>query len=113
MLSEAQRGADAAGLRILRARGGELEREFAFGVVRQLIEPVLVGREDALFAGAAAAARPVFDLRPDRDDDADPSFASMHGLYWLFVNLTRTGRCSWPSTICTGAISPRCASSRI
>ena len=91
MLSEAQRGAGAAGLRILRARGGELEREFAFGVVRQLIEPVLVRREDVLFAGAAAAARPVFDLRPDRDDDADPSFASMHGLYWLFVNLSADG----------------------
>ena len=26
---------------VLRARGGELERDFAFGVVRQLFEPVL------------------------------------------------------------------------
>ena len=57
LLSEARRDADAAGLRILRARGGELEREFAFGVVRQLFEPVLLGNEDALFAGAAAMPR--------------------------------------------------------
>jgi hypothetical protein len=26
---------------VLRARGAELEREFGFGVVRQLVEPVL------------------------------------------------------------------------
>ena len=50
-----------------------------------------MGREDVLFAGAAAAARPVFYLRPDGDDGADPSFASMHGLYWMVVNLTVDG----------------------
>ena len=31
---------------------------------------------------------PFLVLRPDRDDDADPSFESMHGLYWLLVNLS-------------------------
>ena len=35
--------AASEGFRVLRARGAELEREYAFGVVRQLIEPVLAG----------------------------------------------------------------------
>ncbi|MGI9053191.1 MAG: hypothetical protein ACR2HQ_11175 [Ilumatobacteraceae bacterium] len=79
-------------------RGGEQERDFAFGVVRQLFEPAIATRDvttdlTSLFSGAAHAARAVFELSPDDDDDdddddADPSFASMHGLYWLTVNLS-------------------------
>ena len=30
----------------------------------------------------------MFDLSPERRVDADSSFASAHGLYWLTVNLT-------------------------
>ena len=38
---------DAAGdMRVVSGRGGELEREFPFGVVRQLLEPVLVGADE-------------------------------------------------------------------
>ena len=50
-------------MRVLAARAGELEREFPFGVVRQLFEPVLAdpGRREAAFAGAAAGARAVFE----------------------------------------------------
>ena len=33
----------ARDLRVLSARGGELEREFPFGIVRQLLEPVVLG----------------------------------------------------------------------
>ena len=51
-----------------------MEREFGFGVARQLFEPVLVSSGEHLFA--------------EGDDGADPSFASMHWLYWLTVNLT-------------------------
>ena len=41
-LLDATRAAAAdSGMRVLRARGTELERDFAFGVVRQLFEPVL------------------------------------------------------------------------
>src|SRR4051794_32737880 len=39
LLAEVRTAAAARGLRVLRARGGELEREFAFGIVRQLFEP--------------------------------------------------------------------------
>lgn len=91
LLTEARRRAATAGVRIVRARGGKLEREFAFGVVRQLFEPALAGSDESVFAGAARAARAVFELSPDRDDDADTSFASLHGLYWLTVNLSVGG----------------------
>ena len=45
LLAHAGRLASAAGLRTLRARGGELEREFAFGVVRQLFEGPLAAAD--------------------------------------------------------------------
>jgi len=91
LLTEALSRARAAGVRVLKARGGELEREFAFGVVRQLFEPALFGAGGALFAGSAEAARGVFELSREGDEDADPSFASMHGLFWLTVNLSLDG----------------------
>src|SRR3981081_2820806 len=40
LISAARESAAAAGLRVLSARGGELESEFGFGVARQLLEPV-------------------------------------------------------------------------
>jgi Rad3-related DNA helicase len=50
-----------AGLQVLEARGSVLEREFAFGVARQLFEqPVsdaTPAERDGLFASAAALAR--------------------------------------------------------
>src|SRR3954465_4836189 len=41
LLIAARDAAGDAGLMILRARGAELEREFAFGVVRQLFDEVV------------------------------------------------------------------------
>src|SRR5918994_7515442 len=63
LLAEARRHAEEASLRVLSARGGELEREFPFGVVRQLLEPALVDAETRarLLAGAAAPAETVFE----------------------------------------------------
>ena len=89
LLSEARRRAEAAGMRALTARGSELEREFAFGVVRQLFEPVLGrnGERELLLAGAAESAEAVFSA-PVGEDTGDTSFAALHGLYWLAVNLT-------------------------
>ncbi|HET9507738.1 MAG TPA: AAA family ATPase, partial [Gaiellaceae bacterium] len=85
----------ATDLRVLSARGGQLERELPFGIVRQLLEATLVaadrGERDALLAGAAALARPVLlPADPDADDRAEPSFSALHGLYWLTVNLADT-----------------------
>ena len=76
----------------LSARGTELEREFAFGVVRQLLEPRLAAAPDderaALFEGAAGLARPLFAGPSEAAGaPADPSYAILHGLYWLVANL--------------------------
>jgi DNA-binding CsgD family transcriptional regulator len=83
--------ADAAkrGARVLTARGSERERTYPFGVVRQLLEPSLVGaseeRRRTLFSGAASLAEPIFDRRPDIELPADAGYATLHGLYWLLV----------------------------
>jgi DNA-binding CsgD family transcriptional regulator len=93
LLSEARVHAAARGARVLRARGGELEREFGFGVVRQLFETLLADpavRERRL-AGAAATAAAVF-LPPGSDSEQEGgSFAALHGLYWLAADLAADG----------------------
>ena len=80
----------AGDLRVLSARGSELEGELPFGIVRQLLEPLVVTSDteerDALLAGAAALAKPVL-LAPAAEESAEPSFSSLHGLYWLAVNV--------------------------
>ena len=92
LVAEAKSRGNEAGMRVLSARGSELERSFSFGVVRQLFEPLLASlseeeRADAL-AGAAALAEPLFN--PERfnaETGADSSLATLHGLYWLSANL--------------------------
>jgi DNA-binding CsgD family transcriptional regulator len=94
LLRELREQAAGEGLRVLAGRGSELEREFPFGVVRQLFEPLLQADagNGALLAGAAGAARAVFDgVQPDATDVGDSSFATLHGLYWLSVNLAAEG----------------------
>jgi DNA-binding CsgD family transcriptional regulator len=80
-------------LRVLSARGGELERELPFGIVRQLLEPIVVAcdaeEREALLAGAAALAKPVL-FAADPESGAEPSFSVFHGLYWLTSNLADT-----------------------
>src|SRR5687767_9931441 len=55
--------AQDAGLRVLTARGTELERECPFGGRRQVVEPLRAEPEtwERAFAGAAAGARTVFE----------------------------------------------------
>ncbi|UOY03293.1 AAA family ATPase [Blastococcus sp. PRF04-17] len=91
LLTEARRLAGERGMRVLTARGSQLEKSFGFGAVRQLFEPELATAEhrEALLAGAAASARTVFDLAPGESPDG--SFAVLHGLYWLAVNLAADG----------------------
>ncbi len=77
------------------ARGGELERGFGFGIVRQLLEAALVGADaaerDRLLAGAARLAEPVFTDVSTAEETGDVAFATLHGLYWLVVNLAERG----------------------
>ncbi len=83
--------ADELGHEVVRARGSELESGFAFGVVRQLFERRLAGagrgEREALLAGPAAAARPLLSGELAAQPAGDTSFAVLHGLYWLVVNL--------------------------
>jgi DNA-binding CsgD family transcriptional regulator len=101
LLAAARTAAAEGGMRVLRSRGTELERDFAFGVVRQLFEPPLaeaseLERADLLEAAAGVAAG-LLGLpgapRPDgpASTSVDPSFAVLHGLYWLCANLTAVG----------------------
>jgi DNA-binding CsgD family transcriptional regulator len=85
------------GVRALRATGLELEREYPFGVVRQLFEPAVYGLEPAaraeVFAGAAGLAEGLF-ASPEVGSGpgvADPGFALLHSLYWVLVGLTDLG----------------------
>jgi len=83
--------ATAHGMRVLTARGGELERSFPYGVVRRLFERLLLAatpEERARWlAGAAAFATPAVE-GADRLDGAPRAEASVvHGLYWLAANL--------------------------
>jgi DNA-binding CsgD family transcriptional regulator len=86
---EAQAAAERAGLLPLEARGSELEQPFAFGVVRQLLEPVVGGadRPRELFADAAGPASRLFEPDEPRAADDEASFEALHSLYWLVVNL--------------------------
>src|SRR6266513_1836774 len=84
---EARAAAERARMVPLQARGSELEQPFAFGVVRQLLEPV-ISKEPArsdLFAGAAGLAARLFE--PGEWRSLEPGFEALHGLYWLLVNI--------------------------
>ena len=83
----ARRGAEGEML-VLRARGGEYERDFPYGVVRQLFEPLLSDqdRRAELLHGSAALAAPVFEPGVDPREGSDP-LAVEHGLYWLVADL--------------------------
>src|SRR3954471_17606913 len=71
-------------LRVLAARGGELEQGLAFGVVRQLFEATI---SEPLLQGAAAAAREVFEGPASDVGREDASFTILHALYRLTVDL--------------------------
>src|SRR6266516_2061407 len=92
LMAEAKSRGNEAGMRVLSARGSELERAFSFGVARQLFEPLLASlseeeRADAL-AGAAALSERLFDpAHLAAESSADSSLATLHGLYWLTANL--------------------------
>jgi DNA-binding CsgD family transcriptional regulator len=92
LVVEAKTRARKAGMQVLGARGSELERAFAYGVVRQLFEPFLArlpAEERAeLLAGAAELAAPVFDpAELGAESAAETPLATLHGLYWLAANV--------------------------
>ncbi|AXX31282.1 AAA family ATPase [Actinosynnema pretiosum subsp. pretiosum] len=95
LLREARDEAAAVGVRVLSARGAELERDFAFGVVRQLLEPALPGDPDerrALLTGAASATELILgDHAPAGDGLPGSLFTLLNGAYWALVTLAERG----------------------
>src|SRR3954447_1094799 len=83
LLAEARVLAAAAEFDVLTARGGELEGQFAFGIVRQLFEAPLAAsnaeQRAGLLAGAAEMSASLFAGVPDSEDDPGSSFAKLHG----------------------------------
>jgi hypothetical protein len=78
---------EAAGLRVLRGRGAQLDRAFAFGVVRQLLEREVMQTPE-LLAGGAEPACAVFGADDGEPRAEDGLFGSLQGLLWLVTKLS-------------------------
>jgi DNA-binding CsgD family transcriptional regulator len=94
LLAEARAIAGSAGMRVLRARGGEFEGAFAYAIVRQLFEPLLTAASPdlraELLSGPATLVEPLVgasQLAALQEAPAEGSFALLHGLYWLAANV--------------------------
>ncbi|MDA0158887.1 AAA family ATPase [Solirubrobacter ginsenosidimutans] len=89
-------GADA-GVTVLRARGAELEQRFAYGVVRQLFERLVIRATPAeradLFSAAAAGAQPALGTLPaiGLPQRTETRFQLLHGLFWFLVQVADRG----------------------
>ena len=94
LLAAVGAGAQARGFGLLRARGSEFEKEIAFGVARQLFEPMLraasAGERRRLLGGVAQVGARALGLEAG-EPPAD-RFAAIHGLYWLCANRAERGR---------------------
>lgn len=90
LLDEGRARARERGAFVLHARASQLERGFAYGVVRQLLEDVVVrlstDERSTLFEGAARPAALVL-LGAEHGEEGADSFGILHGLYWVVVGL--------------------------
>jgi hypothetical protein len=96
LLQDAQRLAEETGVVVLRARAAPVEREYPYGVVRQLFEPVLARggtRAVTLLSGAAAGARDVLGDSRGASVTGDTSFASCSDT--ALLRWRRNDRSSW------------------
>ena len=91
LLAHATQRAQASGVTVLRARGGELERQFPFGVALQLFEPYLSAASPRerrrVFAGAAVHAQSLLSGEVVGGEGSAPDFSVLHGLHWLVANI--------------------------
>lgn len=80
--------AGAAGLGRLRARGEPLEQRFAYGLVRQLLQPALSASSGALPGVEGEAWRVLLGVSRSQLDEVPGSGDALHhGLYWIVVGL--------------------------
>ncbi len=94
LIAALERMAERHGYRVLRARGSEIERDFAFGVVRQLFGDVLRTAGEAergrLLSGPAALAASIFGVAGPTIE-AGSAEAALYGLYWFAAALAEAG----------------------
>ncbi len=92
LLFSARELARGTGLRVLSARGGELERDSPFGIMRQLYEPAVNAAAEPqraeLLAGAAAPVAGILGLEETGSLVHAAGFAAMRAFYWLNVRLS-------------------------
>jgi len=78
---------------ILRARGGELEREMPFGIARQWFETLLARaskeERESWISGAARPAASALGIDQGDTSATDP-LAVVNALYWLTANVSST-----------------------
>jgi DNA-binding CsgD family transcriptional regulator len=93
LLAAARQLAGTRGMAVVTAAGAVLERDFGFGLIRQLFEPVVAGSPEPerhlLLGGSARFAAPALALG-DLDLREVPTLdqpAVLHGLYWVLANM--------------------------
>lgn len=92
LLTLAVQRAHQRGMTVLRARGGELEQRFPFGVALQLFEPYLGAASPherrRVLAGAATHAEALLSGRTRMRPASEPAeLALLHGLHWVAANI--------------------------
>jgi DNA-binding NarL/FixJ family response regulator len=98
LIEETRRRAGDEGLAVLNAAGAALEREYPFGVVRQLFEPALAQMEAsdraAALSGTARGAAAILGHggeAPGATAGGDGGFDTLHALYWLTLGIAERG----------------------
>lgn len=96
LLSHARRESAGLGMSVMHAQGAELERDFAFGIARQLLEPALASasseKRAALIEAAGGFAARLLDLDSAPSGAAlttDASFAALRALTRLVAALSQ------------------------
>jgi len=97
LLDAARSGARSRGMTVLAARGDELEADFPYGVVRQLLErrahddPRLLAGSASLATGALGITEPGPHPVATGPTASESEFAVVHALYWAACNLAEQG----------------------
>ncbi|WP_067479326.1 ATP-binding protein [Actinomadura hibisca] len=93
LLGQARRLATESGLRVLSARCTQLERDYAFSVVRQLFEHLLMvsapDQRETWLSGAARDSAGVVGVAGAGSPSGD--FSLLHSLFWLTSNICQDG----------------------
>lgn len=95
LLSEARRRLRRGQTTVLAGRPGEQEAAFAYGVLRQLLGPLLAAlspeEREALVSGPAARSLAALNDGEGETPPFDVSFGILDALYWLMANLSTRG----------------------